>query len=171
VVGVLSHHPATRSGCGDHALQGPRPLGEVHQERSLVHQVEGALLQRVGEDVVAPDLELAVAVIVDETEVQVGCQDAAAGADSLGQPPRHAPGPAANLQAAPARADAPVAEVAGRGAVERFLQGTQPGMLPVPGLIEDVAGHSDALFIGGSGGRPGAMIAPIVVSSVVRWEG
>jgi hypothetical protein len=142
VVGVLGHHPATRPDRGDHALQGLLPPRDMHQERSLVHQVERALLQRVGEDVVALDLEIAAAVIREEAKVQVGSQDAAAGADPLGQPPRHASGPTADLQAAPARANAPLSEVADRGAVEQVLQGAQPGMLPLPGLVEDVAAHT-----------------------------
>jgi hypothetical protein len=107
-----------------------------------VHQVERALLQRVGKDVVALDLEIAAAVIREEAKVQVSGQDAAAGADLLGQPPRYAPGPAADLQAAPARANAQLSEVADRGAVEQVLQGAQPRMLPLPGLVEDVAAHT-----------------------------
>jgi hypothetical protein len=118
--------------------------GDMHQERSLVHQVERALLQRVGKDVVALDLEIAAAVIREEAKVQVSGQDAAAGADLLGQPPRYAPGPAADLQAAPARANAQLSEVADRGAVEQVLQGAQPRMLPLPGLVEDVAARWSA---------------------------
>jgi hypothetical protein len=69
----------------------------MHQERSLVHQVERALLRRVGEDVVALDLEIAGPVIREEAKVQSVARTQPLAPTRSASHPRHASGPAAQV--------------------------------------------------------------------------
>ena len=140
-VDILDDHPATGAHRGDQDGQLLLALRKVLQHRPRMGQVEAVPFERSGEHVMRAHLEVVAAVPVDEARVQIGGQHRAGGPDLVGQPQREAATATAYLQAAPARPEATLDQVAPRGSVEQRLQARQSLSLPLPRLIEHVRAH------------------------------
>ena len=141
-VNGFQHQPAARADGRDHPLQRALAVRDVLQDGTRVRQVEGGLLQRVGQDVVLADVQVGPAVSVKETRVKIGGDDPAGAAHSLGQPQRDAARPESDLQAVPAVAHAQASQALLGVAVEQGFDPDQAIAFLLPALVKDVRVHA-----------------------------
>src|SRR5581483_7522524 len=91
--------------------------------------------------------------LLEEAGVEVDGGHVALWAHRRAEPAGDRAASAADLQAAPSRPDADVAEPADRGRVVAGLQEPQPVAGPVPGVVERVAGGGHGPTLGPASGR------------------
>src|SRR5207237_8380864 len=82
------------------------PRGQVQEDEPRVCEVEIALPEWIGEQVVSANLDAVVRERLQQPRLEIGCEDAARRADALGQQPRDRSGAGTDLEAAPSLGDA-----------------------------------------------------------------
>ena len=103
-------------------------------------EVELALRQLVREHVVDADLEVRPRQLAQHGRVEVGRDHRSAGRHPVAQPGRDRATAGADLEAAPAGADAERVEVADGARVERLGERREPLALRRAGVVEGVGG-------------------------------
>ena len=106
IVGVFDEQPAAGPDRRRQVTDGLPRVGQVAQQGAAMHQVVAAWFERVGQDVVAADLDPGLFRVSKKPRVGVGRYDLASGSGLGGQPAGHRAGPGAHLQA-PAPASGP----------------------------------------------------------------
>jgi hypothetical protein len=104
----------------DHEPNCPLALGNMHENKPSVNEIEHDLGRRLSTDVVAQDFVVTVPGPIEPRCVNVGRKDEAAGSDGLCNPLRHARAAGANLPCTPSRRDTQPQHMSkGRGIKER----------------------------------------------------
>src|SRR5262245_10715752 len=115
----------------------------MHEHEPRVDEIERLLGQRIGADVMAAELYICVPLpALDEARVDVRDQHASRGPDAVRHPGRDRTAAAADLEAAPAWADAGrLQEAEGAEVVERVEAREALRGRGLRGVVEDVGVH------------------------------
>src|SRR5687767_11844580 len=81
-------------------------MGEMHEDEPAMHEVVALRFEVVDRDVVLAKLDVRSLDVVEQPQIDVGRDDAAARGDRLAEPASDGPATGADLEASPSRADA-----------------------------------------------------------------
>ncbi len=129
------------------------------QDRPGGHEIEAAGIDGAGDDIALPQLEFRRAD-VDERQVEIDGDDAAARTDPIGEPGRHRAVAAADFERPSALTHAERLDAAAVHRVEQSRHQRQARALTIEMVIQDVLTHgSDATTADGIVRNPGVACA------------
>jgi len=138
-VKLFVEQPPTRLQRLDQPSQHSVPLRQMHEHEPGVNQVERALRQGVGNNVVPANLKIRTLERVEKACVDVGDDHTAGRADALAQPGGDRATSASEFQAMPATGDSALLDVVDGPGIEQLTQSGEPVARLHGGVVKCVA--------------------------------
>jgi hypothetical protein len=129
------------SDAGDEVPHRRVDVADVVQDRPGGHEIEGARIDRSGDDVAPPQLEIRCSH-VHERQVEIDGDRLTARADALSQPGGHRTVAATDLERPSPRGQAEGLYVSAMHRVEQLRHQCQPRALTLEVMVQDVLGHA-----------------------------